>query len=163
MQPAHTPLGKLLNLGSQFGLHETEIVHGADAQEIHPRVSLPDTVHERPASRAEIVGHGFARADGFSLAVGLQVLAAAQPLYVLVGDGEVGCEHGRGDFVAVRAVADEGIDQARGFGWECQLHGATEACGRCFTFFGIAVIGLAGQREIGLGFVDSGGHGCLLL
>ena len=48
---------------------------------------------------------------------GFQVVTAAQVLQVCVGDGEVGCEHRRGDFVAVRAVADEGVDQARALGW----------------------------------------------
>ena len=47
--------------------------------------------------------------------------------------------------------------------YECQLHSATEACSRRFTFFGPAVIGEAGQRNIGFGFVGGGGHDCVLL
>ena len=80
-------------------------------------------------------------------------------LQIRIVDDETGCEHGRGDFVAVRAITDEGVDQARALGWECQLHGATEACGRRFIFFGPAVIGAAGQRNIGFRFIGSGGGG----
>lgn len=34
-----------------------------------------------------------------------------------VGDDEIGCEHGRSDFVAVGAVTDKAVDQPRPFGW----------------------------------------------
>ena len=40
-----------------------------------------------------------------------------------------------------------------------QLHGTTEACGRRFRFSGPAIIGDAGQWEIGFGFIDGGGGG----
>lgn len=36
---------------------------------------------------------------------------------VCVEDGEVGCEHGRGNFVAIGAIASEGADEARAVGW----------------------------------------------
>jgi hypothetical protein len=49
------------------------------------------------------------------LSEGLQVVAAAQVLQVRIGDGEVGCEHGRGDFPTVHAVADKGVDETRSF------------------------------------------------
>lgn len=32
-------------------------------------------------------------------------------------DGEVGCEHGCGDFVAVGTIADEAVDETGTFGW----------------------------------------------
>jgi hypothetical protein len=38
-------------------------------------------------------------------------------LQIFVVNGEVGCEHGRGEFAAIRAIADEGVDQARAFDW----------------------------------------------
>lgn len=38
-------------------------------------------------------------------------------LQVGVGDGEVGCEHGGGDFAAVGAVADKSVDEAWTRGW----------------------------------------------
>ena len=116
-QPAHTFLGELLHLGSDLGLVQMEIVHGADAQDALARPARADAVHERAARGAEVVGHGVARGDGARLAKGLQVFAAAQVPEVGVGDGEVGREHGRGDFAAVCAVADEAVDQARALGW----------------------------------------------
>ena len=116
-QPAHAFLGKLLDLGSDFGLVQMEVVYGADAQDTLPRAAGADAVHERAARGAKVVGHGVARGDGARLAKGLKVVAAAQVLEVRVGDGEVGCEHGRGDFAAVRAVTDEAINQARALGW----------------------------------------------
>ena len=51
------------------------------------------------------------------LAKGFQVVVAAEVLEMSVGDDEVGCEHGRGDFAAVGAVADEGVDQSWALGW----------------------------------------------
>lgn len=51
------------------------------------------------------------------LAVGLEIVAAAQVLEVSIKNGEVGGEHGGGDFAAVFAVADEGVDHAGLFGW----------------------------------------------
>ena len=116
-QPAHTLLNKLLPLRSDFSLVQMEIVHGADAQDALSRPARADAVHERAARGAEVIGHGVARGDGTGLAKGLQVFAAAQVPEVSVRDGEVGREHGRGDFAAVGAVADEAVDQAGALGW----------------------------------------------
>ena len=115
-QPAHTVLGKLLHSGSQLALLQVEILNSADTQDTLPRETRADAVHERTARGTEVVDHGVARANGTMLAEGLQIVAAAQVLQVGVGDGEVGCEHRRGDFAAVRAVADEGIDKAWALG-----------------------------------------------
>ena len=99
---------------------EIEVVDGADAQDTVPWGTRADAVHEGAARGTEEIGHVVARADGALLAPGLEVVAAAQVLQVRVGDGEVGCEHGRGDFVTVRAVADEGVNQAGALRWlEC--------------------------------------------
>ena len=49
--------------------------------------------------------------------VGENQRASFPYLDVLVGDGEVGGEHGCSDFVAVGAVADECVDQTWGVGW----------------------------------------------
>ena len=45
-------------------------------------------------------------------------------LQMSVGDDEVGCEHGCGNFAAVGAVADEAVDQSWGLGWLGFLEGA---------------------------------------
>lgn len=124
MEPAHSILGELLDPGFQLGLVQMEIVHGADAQDAHPGKAGPDAIHERAARGAKVVGHGLARGDAALLAKGLEVVAAARVLEVLVRDGEVGREHGGGDFVAVGAVADEAVDQPRALGG---LRGVEEA------------------------------------
>ncbi|KAF7966236.1 hypothetical protein HWV62_39459 [Athelia sp. TMB] len=116
-EPAHTAPDEQLPSRLQLGLVQIEIVDGADAQDTLSRHARAHTVHERAASLAEVVGHGVARLDGARLAPGREVIAAAQVLQVRIVDGEVGCEHGRRDFAAVRAVADEGVDQAGAFDW----------------------------------------------
>ena len=78
-----------------------EIIYGTDAENTRPRESRADAIHEGAARGTEVVGHGVAGADGAVLAEGLEVVAAAQVLQVRVGDGEVGCEHGSGNLVAV--------------------------------------------------------------
>ena len=93
-----------------------EIVNGADAQDALPRTARADAVHKGAARGAEVIGHGVARSDGTRLAKGLQVVAAAHVLEVGVRDGEVGREHGGGDFAAVGAVADEAVDQTGALG-----------------------------------------------
>ena len=94
-----------------------KIVYGADAQDTVARVARADAVHERAARGTEVVGHGVARGDGTRLAKSFQVVAAAHVLEVGVGDGEVRCEHGRGDFAAIPAVADEAIYQTGALSW----------------------------------------------
>lgn len=91
---------------------QVEVVDGADAQDALAREGRTDAVHERAACHAEVVGHEVAPADGARLTESLQVLAAANVPQVRVRDGEVGSEHGSGDFAAIGAVADEGVDQA---------------------------------------------------
>jgi hypothetical protein len=96
--PRHTVLGKLLHRGPQLGLVQREIVHAAYAQDAHARESGADTIHERAARVAEVVGHGviFARLlieNGLVLTKGLQVLLSAQVLQVGVKNGEVGGVH----------------------------------------------------------------------
>lgn len=86
-----------------------EIIHRANAQDVLPRKSRSNAVHERAARGTEIIGHGVTRGDGARLTEGLQAIPAAQVLQVRVGHGEVGREHGRGNFAAVCAVADEGV------------------------------------------------------
>jgi hypothetical protein len=60
------------------------------------------------------------------LAVHREVILSAHMFEMLVGNDEVRGEHGRGELVTVAAVADEGVDEARGLGWlssewECQV------------------------------------------
>ncbi len=96
---------------------QVKIVHGADVQDTLPRETGAAAVHERAARGTEAVSHSITRGDGVRLDEGLQVIAAAQVLQVRIGDGKVECEHGRGDVVAVRAVAYEIVNQVRALGW----------------------------------------------
>ena len=127
-QPGHAALDKLLDLRLQLGLHEGEVVNGADAEDAVARELGADAVHEGPARGAEVVGHLAARGDGFGLAPGGQVVAAAEVLEVGVGHGEVGGEHGGGDFVAVAAVADEGVEETGALGWLFSFVGLFSFC-----------------------------------
>ena len=88
---------------------QMKIVHGANAQDTLIGGSRADAVQERAARGAEIISHVVARGDSVRLAEGFQIVAASYVLQVGVGDGKVGCEHGRGDFAAVGATADEGV------------------------------------------------------
>jgi hypothetical protein len=110
MQPTDTALNELLLSRFQLILKQIEIIYGTDAQNALARGTRADAVHERTARGTEVVSHGVARGDGAALTVGFQVVAATEVLEVRVLDGEVGGEHGGSEFVAVEAVADEGID-----------------------------------------------------
>lgn len=57
-----------------------------------------------------MICHFATRSDGLRLAPRLEIVAAAEVFEVGVGDDEVGGEHGGGDFAAVGAVAEEGVD-----------------------------------------------------
>lgn len=96
---------------------QTEIIHSANTQYRHRREGRADAVHERAARRTEVVGHGRVWPNrGDSIGPALEVLAAAHVFQILVVDGEVGSEHGRGELAAINTVADESVDQARSFG-----------------------------------------------
>lgn len=93
-----------------------KIIDRANAQYAVPRQPGTDAVHQRAAGGAEVRGHGVAGGGGARGGVGGEVGAAAEVGEVGVDDGEVGGEHRRVDFVAVGAVADEGVDEAGGGG-----------------------------------------------
>ena len=123
---------------------QPEIIHRTNTQYTPPRELLPDTIHERAAGGAEIVGHQLAGGDRARLGVSGQFVAAAEVCEMGVGDGEVGGEHGGRDLAAVGAVADKGAEEAGALLGECELYGAAEAgCGRC-VFCRPAVVGAAG-------------------
>jgi len=43
--------------------------------------------------------------------------------------------------------------------YECELYGAAEACSCRFVLLGPAILGAAGKRNVGFGFVCGCGHG----
>jgi hypothetical protein len=109
-QPTDTVLDKDLTPRLQFRLVQMKIVHRANTQDTPSRERLTDTIHERAAGGAEIVGHQLARGDGARLGVSCQTVAAAEVGEMCVGDGEVRGEHRRRDFAAVSAVADSSAE-----------------------------------------------------
>lgn len=117
MKPGHTVLNILLNARLQLGLVQIKVIHSTNTQDAISGEACADAVHERAARRAKVVGHVVARANRLGLAIRRQIVAATLVRQVGIVDGEVGCEHGRGDLAAVGAVADEGVDQSGFFSW----------------------------------------------
>lgn len=111
-KPADTVLSPMLLSWPKPGLMQRKVVNSANAQDAHSRKALANTVHERTAVLAEVVGHRLARSDRLGLAKRLETVLPARVLKVGVLDGEVAGEHGRGDLAAVGAVADKGVDDA---------------------------------------------------
>lgn len=107
-KPVHPVLHVILDLWSQFGLMQAEIIHRPNAEDARARVPGADAIHERAARGTEIVGHGVARLNGLGLRKSLEVVAPAHVLEVGVVHHEVRREHGGRDLSAVCAIAHEG-------------------------------------------------------
>lgn len=90
-----------------------EIIHSTDTQDTMSWEGRADTVHERAACGAEVVCHRTAviRRDGGRLFEFFEVLLSTQVPQVGILNDNVGCEHWCCDFVAVCAIADEGVDK----------------------------------------------------
>lgn len=112
MPPVDTAVSEDLDLRLELGLMQVEVVDGADSHVALAGKNLAPAVHERAASLAKAVGHLGSRSRRLVVAPASEVVLATDELEVGVFDGEVGGEHGRGDFAAVEAVADKGVDQA---------------------------------------------------
>lgn len=110
MPPIHTVGSEDFDLGLELGFVQVEIVNGADSHVAVLREDLAPAVHEGAAGLAKAVGHFGSRSRRLALAPASEVVLATDELEVGVVDGEVGGEHGRGDFAAVEAVADKGVD-----------------------------------------------------
>lgn len=110
MPPVDTAIGEDLDLGLELGFVKIEIVNGADSHVALAGEILAPAVHERAAGLAKGVGHFGSRSGCLVVAPASEVVLAPNELKVGVLDGEVGGEHGRGDFAAVEAVAEKGID-----------------------------------------------------
>lgn len=112
MPPVHTAVGEDLDLRLELGFVQVEVVNGTDSHVAVVRENLAPAIHERAAGLAEAVGHFGSRSRCLALAPASEIVLATDKLEVRVVDGEVGGEHGRGNFAAVEAVADKGVDQA---------------------------------------------------
>ena len=117
LKPTNPILHKLLNPWFQLRLHQAKVVHRANPQNRLSRKARPDSVHQRATITTEVVGHGVAFADdGFCRRIFAEFVLAADVAQRGVVHDEIGGEHGRGDFVAVRAVTNEAVDQVGAFG-----------------------------------------------
>lgn len=72
---------------------------------------------------------------------------------VVEANNKIRSKHASRNLMAVCAVTDEAVNEAGGFGWEFQLHGAAETGGRRLGGGGPAVFCFSGERDVGLGFV----------
>lgn len=115
-EPVNSFTRELLESGLQLGCVKVEVIHGANAKNTVSRPARTHAIHEGATNGAEIVGHVVSGRNRLGLAIGSELLAAARMFQVCIGDDKVGGEHGRVDFVVVAAVAEEAVDQPRGFG-----------------------------------------------
>jgi hypothetical protein len=111
IEPVNPAPHELLKLGLELGRMQTEVVHGADPQDTHARKPCAPPIHQVATDGAEAVLHGGARVDGLVLRPAGQFVLATDVREGTVVNGEVGAEHGGAEFVAVFAVADEGVDE----------------------------------------------------
>lgn len=129
MHPREPSVCEDLRLRLQSRSLQIEIVHSANAQEIHSRRARRDSIHDRPTDtdslsaietlksdeidvRAEERSHVAAGSGSVISGKARQLVLAADPFEVFVIDDEVGGEHCCRHFVAVGAVASESIDDA---------------------------------------------------
>jgi hypothetical protein len=95
---------------------QIKIIYDADTKDTDPWISRGNPVHQGAARRAEVVCHGVAGSDGTRLAVGREVVAAAQVGQVRVGNEKVGRKHGASKFSAVATVAGKRCHETRALG-----------------------------------------------
>lgn len=110
MPPTDTAIGENLDLGLEIGLVQLEIVDGAGPHVAVLREAHAPAVDERAAGLAKAVDHFGLGSGCLVVAPSGDVVLATNVLEIGVVDGEVGGEHGRGDFAAVEAVAEKGVD-----------------------------------------------------
>jgi hypothetical protein len=111
MPPVHTAVGENLDLRLELSLVQLEVVNGAGSHVAVLREARAPAPDERAAGLAKAVGHCGSRSRRLVVSPSGEVVLATVEFEVGVVDGEVGGEHGRGDFAAVVAVAEEGVDQ----------------------------------------------------
>jgi hypothetical protein len=101
----------------QHRIMQPMIINNPPSHKPRPRCDAPRSEHERPTSLAKRIRHGPSRRRGLVLGEDREVVFPPCEPGVGVQGGEIRSEHRCGDFPTVRAVADKGVDQARGFQW----------------------------------------------
>lgn len=110
LKPRNTILRVLLKPRLQHGLMEIVIIHSSNPGDQETRETGRDAIHQRAADGAKVVLHDITRLDGLALCELGELVAAADVGSLILANDEVGGEHGGGDFAAVVARADEGVD-----------------------------------------------------
>lgn len=90
IEPGHAVFRKLLPLRLQFRLVQTQIIHATNSQDGNAGKCRADAVHEGPARRAEVVGHGGVWSNGRDvIGPALEVVPPAHVRQVFIIDCEV--------------------------------------------------------------------------
>ena len=108
------------------------VIDRADPHELSAREGRALPPHQSPARLAEPVCHGLSRGSRNVLSPNGEIVLATDVADVLVVHGKVGREHAVADFATVRAVAEEGRDEAGLLEWlssqeSAPAHAAVEA------------------------------------
>jgi len=88
-EPLNPVLYILFHSRLQLGLVQMEIIHRANSQDAHPRIPRADTIHQRPTSGTEVIGHGVSRGDRLGLGKRCHVLFSSDVFDVLIVDDEL--------------------------------------------------------------------------
>lgn len=96
----------------QDSVMKSMIIDDPSSHELCARRTIPSSKHQSSTGLAERVCHLFAGAGSFLLSEYGEIVFASSESNVIVESGEIGCEHGRGDFSAVGAMADEGVGES---------------------------------------------------
>ena len=115
LEPSHSVLSKLLDLGLQLVVLHLKIIHSPYSWDQLSRVPGTDPIHQRSTNRAEVIGHGAARGNGLALRINGKLVLAADMRSSRLVDDEVGRERRRMDLVVVAAVTDERGDEVWAF------------------------------------------------
>jgi N-acetylglucosamine kinase-like BadF-type ATPase len=92
LEPSHSVLGKLLNLGLQLVALHIKIIHSTNPWNQLSRVPATDSVHQRSTNRAEVISHCAARGDGAALSIFSKLVLAADMRRSRLVNDEVGRE-----------------------------------------------------------------------
>jgi len=144
MHPREPGPNELLSLRLQDRSLQIEVIDRPDPQEVLALETTGDAIHDTPADGAEERGHVVTSAGGIIAGIASQFVSAADPFDIFVGDDEVGGSWRRGDFVAVGAIAGEGVDDA--VDGECKLDCTAEAGSSCLLVVGVPV---GTERNVG--------------
>ena len=154
------------------------IIDDSASHESCSRCYLSLTEHESSTSLAEGVGHCLSAGCSLGLGEDGEIVFASGKASVAIEGGEIGRKHRGRDFATVGAVADECVDQTRGFQWldvrasvlrigrkgsityDDHLNSSTGACRAGFVLVRPAIRSQALKRELVVYRHGSGWNEC---